>query len=47
MTTNETIFFRDIEPFEVLRKEVLPATGPGPEPCCCRCPKRWRAVPPP
>jgi chemotaxis protein methyltransferase CheR len=24
MTTNETIFFRDIEPFEVLRKEVLP-----------------------
>ena len=25
MTTNETIFFRDIEPFEVLRKEVLPA----------------------
>lgn len=25
MTTNETIFFRDIEPFEVLRKDVLPA----------------------
>ena len=25
MTTNETIFFRDVEPFEVLRKEVLPA----------------------
>jgi chemotaxis protein methyltransferase CheR len=25
MTTNETIFFRDIEPFEVLRREVLPA----------------------
>lgn len=25
MTTNETIFFRDVEPFEVLRREVLPA----------------------
>lgn len=24
MTTNETIFFRDVEPFEVLRKEILP-----------------------
>jgi chemotaxis protein methyltransferase CheR len=25
MTTNETTFFRDIEPFEVLEKQVLPA----------------------
>ncbi|HTU99912.1 MAG TPA: protein-glutamate O-methyltransferase CheR, partial [Luteitalea sp.] len=25
MTTNETIFFRDVEPFEVLKREVLPA----------------------
>lgn len=24
MTTNETMFFRDVEPFEVLRKHVLP-----------------------
>ena len=24
MTTNETTFFRDVEPFEVLRKVVLP-----------------------
>lgn len=24
MTTNETMFFRDVEPFEVLRRDVLP-----------------------
>ena len=24
LTTNETTFFSDIEPFEMLRKEVLP-----------------------